>query len=153
GKAPLTLSVGGKNPTGVWVYAREGGKPAVIALGESVFRDTARPVAGFRDKSVLAFDRKSVTAVDLDVDGSKMPLESHDDGRWKIAGPGPYPADAEVVGDALDKLSNAKVKEFVGEPRPLTPYGLDKPSSVTIWLGKDKDRTSKTLLFGKVDKA
>ena len=153
GKAPLTLSVGGKNPTGVWVYAREGSKPAVVALGESVFRDTARPVSDFRDKTVLAFDRKSVTAVDLDLDGSRMTLEAQEGGKWKIAKPGPYPADADVVADALDKLAGAKVKEFLGEPRPLTPYGLDKPSSVTIWLGKDKDRTSKTLLFGKVDKA
>src|SRR2546428_5149862 len=153
GKAPLTLSVGGKNPTDVWVYAREGSKPAVVALGESVFRDTARPVSDFRDKTVFAFDRKSVTAVDLDLDGSKMTLEVLEGGKWKIAKPGPYPADADVVADALDKLAGAKVKEFLGEPKPLTPYGLDKPSSVTIWLGKDKDRTSKTLLFGKVDKA
>ncbi len=153
GKAPLTLAVGGKNPTGVWVYAREGSKPAVVALGESVFRDTARPVSDFRDKTVFAFDRKSVTAVDLDLDGSRMTLEAQEGGKWKIAKPGPYPADADVVADALDKLAGAKVKEFLGEPKPLTPYGLDKPSSVTIWLGKDKDRTSKTLLFGKVDKA
>ncbi len=153
GKAPLTLAVGGKNPTGVWVYAREGSKPAVVALGESVFRDTARPVSDFRDKTVFAFDRKSVTAVDLDLDGSRMTLEAQEGGKWKIAKPGPYPADADVVADALDELAGAKVKEFLGEPKPLTPYGLDKPSSVTIWLGKDKDRTSKTLLFGKVDKA
>ena len=152
GRAPLTLAVGGKNPTGVWVYAREGSKPAVVALGESVFRDTARPVSDFRDKTVFAFDRKSVTAVDLDLDGSRMTLEAQEGGKWKIANPGPYPADADVVADALDKLAGAKVKEFLGEPKPLTPYGLDKPSSVTIWLGKDKDRTSKTLLFGKVDK-
>ena len=32
-------------------------------------------------------------------------------------------------------------------------FGLDKPSRVTLWLGKDKDRTSKTLLLGKVDPA
>ncbi|HWN93299.1 MAG TPA: DUF4340 domain-containing protein, partial [Verrucomicrobiae bacterium] len=153
GKAPLRLAVGGKNPTGVWVYAREGSKLAVVTLGESVFRDTARPVSDFRDKTVFAFDRKSVTAVDLDLDGSRMTLEAQEGGKWKIAKPGPYPADADVVADALDKLAGAKVKEFVGQPRPLGPYGLDKPSSVTIWLGKDKDRTSKTLLFGKVDKA
>src|SRR5437879_8458368 len=153
GKAPLTLSVGGKNPTGVWVYAREGSKPAVVALGESVFRDTARPVSDFRNKTVFAFDRKSVTAVDLDLDGSKMTLEVLEGGKWKIAKPGPYPADADVVADALDKLAGAKVKEFLGEPKPLTPYGLDKPSSVTIWLGKDKDRTTKNMLLHQIDKA
>jgi uncharacterized protein DUF4340 len=150
-KVPLTLAVGGKNPTGVWVYAREGSKPAVIALGESVARDTARPVADFRDKTVLAFDRKSVTALDLDLDGSRMTLEAEEGGKWRIAKPGPYRGDADMIMDALDKLSSAKVKEFVGTPKSVAAYGLDKPSRVTVWLGRDKDRSSKTLLMGKVD--
>ena len=51
---PLVLRVGSKNPTGVWVYAREGGKPAVITLSESIARDTTRPVADFRDRTVIA---------------------------------------------------------------------------------------------------
>ena len=52
---PLSLQVGSKNPTGVWVYAREGGKPAVVTLSESIARDTTRPVADFRDHTVVAF--------------------------------------------------------------------------------------------------
>ena len=76
--APLTLAVGGKNPTGVWVYAREGSKPAVVAIGDSVSRDVTRPVAEFRDRSLFTFDRRNVTAVDLDLDGSKMTLEAED---------------------------------------------------------------------------
>jgi Domain of unknown function (DUF4340) len=152
--APLTLAVGGKNPTGVWVYAREGSKPAVVAIGESVARDTARPAADFRDKTLLAFDRKNVTGVDLDLgDGSRMSLEAEDGGKWKIARPGPYRADADLVVDMLDKLGAARVREFETAPQPLATYGLDKPSRVTISLGKDKDRTSKTLLVGKVDTA
>ncbi len=150
-KAPLTLAVGAKNPTGVWVYAREGGKPAVIALGESVARDTARPVADFRDKTVLAFERRNVTALDLDLDGSRMTLEAEDGGKWRIARPGPYRGDADMIMDALDKLSSAKVKEFLGAPKSLAAYGLDKPSRVTVWLGRDKERSSKTLLMGRVD--
>src|SRR5262245_65565320 len=57
-----------------------------------------------------------------------------------------------MVGDFLDKLESAKIKEFVADSPPsLAPYGLDKPSTVTIWTGKDKDRASKKLLFGKDD--
>ena len=56
-----SLRVGSKNPTGVWVYAREGGKPAVMTLSESVARDTARPVADFRDAALIAFDRRNLT--------------------------------------------------------------------------------------------
>ena len=151
--APLTLTVGGKNPTGVWVYAREGSKPAVVVVGESVARDTARPVADFRDKTLLAFDRKNVTAVDLDLEGSRMTLEAEEGGKWKIARPGPYRADGDLVSDMLDRLGAARIREFEAAPKSLATYGLDKPSRVTIWLGKDKDRTSKTLLVGKADAA
>lgn len=152
-KAPLTLAVGGKSPTGVWVYARAGGKPAVVAIGESVSNDVARPVAEFRNKTLFAFDRRSVTGVDLNLDGSKMTLEPEEGGKWRIASPGPYRGDAELITDTLDKLASATVKEFLGSPKSLAPYGLDKPSRVTVWLGKDKDRTSKTLLLGRVDAA
>ena len=149
---PLTLTVGGKNPTGVWVYAREGSKPAVVALGESVARDTARPVADFRDKTLVAFDRKNVTAIDLDlVDGSRMTLEPEEGGKWKVARPGPYRADADLVSDMLERLAAARIKEFEAAPKAPATYGLDKPSKLTLWLGKDKDRTAKTILVGKVD--
>ena len=149
---PLTLTVGGKNPTGVWVYAREGSKPAVVALGESVARDTARPVADFRDKTLVAFDRKNVTAIDLDLgDGSRMTLEPEEGGKWKIARPGPYRADADLVSDMLERLAAARIKEFEAAPKAPATYGLDKPSKLTLWLGKDKDRTAKTILVGKVD--
>jgi hypothetical protein len=149
---PLTLTVGGKNPTGVWVYAREGSKPAVFVVGESVARDTARPLVDFRDKTLLAFDRKNVTAVDLDVgDGSRMTLEPEEGGKWTIVRPGPYRADSDLVVDMLDKLGAARIREFESAPKSPAAYGLDKPSRVTLWLGKDKDRTSKTLLVGKVD--
>ncbi len=151
--APLTLAVGGKNPTGVWVYAREGSKPAVVAIGDSVFRDVTRPVAEFRDRSLFTFDRRNVTAIDLDLDGSKMTLEAEEGGKWRIAKPGPYRGDADLITDMLDKLASATVKEFVGSPASLATYGLDKPSRVTLWLGKDKDRTQKTLLVGKGDAA
>jgi hypothetical protein len=151
--APLTLAVGGKNPTGVWVYAREGSKPAVVAIGDSVSRDVTRPVAEFRDRVLFAFDRRNVSAVDLDLDGSKMTLEAEEGGKWRIAKPGPYRGDAEMITEMLDKLASASVKEFLGPPKSPTAYGLDRPSRVTLWLGKDKDRTSKTLLLGKVDAA
>ncbi|MGH7349743.1 MAG: DUF4340 domain-containing protein, partial [Candidatus Rokuibacteriota bacterium] len=44
----------------------------------------------------------------------------------------------------------AKAIEFVDDaPKSLAAYGLDKPSRVTVWLGKDKDRSSRTLLVGQ----
>jgi hypothetical protein len=34
-------------------------------------------------------------------------------------------------------------------PKSLASYGLDRPARVTVWLGRDKDRSSRTLLVGR----
>lgn len=147
---PLVLRVGGKNPTGVWVYAREGAKPAVITLSESVARDASRPVADFRDHTVIAFDRKNVTGVDLDVDGDQIGLAADEPGKWRIVKPRALRADTDLVSEFLDKLEGAKAVEFVDDaPKSLAPYGLDKPARVTVWVGRDKDRAARTLLVGR----
>src|SRR6266478_4020668 len=128
------LVLGAKSPTGVWVYARETGKPAVFVVGDSVLRDTTRPVAEFRDKTVLALEQR--------------------EGRWKMIRPRALPADSDTVRDFLEKLRAARVKEFAADaPRSLEPFGLDKPVRLEIQTGRDKDRATKTLLIGRADPA
>jgi hypothetical protein len=150
---PLTLLVGAKSPTGAWVYAKEAGKPAIVTLSEVTARDVARPAADFRDKTVVAFDKKAVTAIDLEVEGQQFSVEAAEPGKWRIVKPAAYQADAEMIADLLDKLEGAKVKEFVADGAPLSRYGLDKPARVTLWIGKDKDRVSKAVSFGAADSA
>ncbi len=151
---PLILLLGGKNPTGVWVYARDGAKPAVFTVGEIALRDATREVSDFRDRAVLAFDRKSVTQVDLEFGGDRMSVAAGESGTWEIVKPQSYRADADLIADFLDKLSSARAKEFAADgPRSLAPWGLDTPSRVTLWIGRDKDRVSKSLLFGRLDAA
>ena len=148
----LGLSLGAKSPTGVWVYAREKDKPAVFVIGDSVLRDATRPAADFRDKTVLAFDRKQVTGLDIAGRDEALTLEAADGGGWKITRPVALGADADTVGEFLEKLGAAKVKEFVAEAPPsLAPYGLDRPVKVTLSTGRDKDRSSRTLLVGKLE--
>ena len=147
------LVLGAKSPTGVWVYAREADKPAVFVVGDSVLRDTTRPVAEFRDKTVLAFEQKDVTGLELALRDDKIALEQAD-GRWKLTKPRALPADADTVRDFLEKLRAARVKEFAADgPRSLEPFGLDKPVRLDIQTGREKDRATKTLLFGRADPA
>lgn len=153
GRAPLALLVGAKSPTGAWLFAKESGKPAVVALSEVVARDLAKPVTELRDRTVLAFDRKGVGQVDLQLSGEALTLESAEAGKWRLTKPRVLPADPDVVADFLEKLDGAKAKEFVEDaPRSLAPYGLDHPTTVTLWIGKDKERASRSLLFGREDK-
>jgi hypothetical protein len=151
---PLTLLLGGKNPTGVWVYAKTADKPAVFVLSDFILRDATKPFADFRDRTILAFDRKAVTGLEVNDKGQLLAAEPEGTTGWRITRPMPFKADEERIADFLDKLLFTKVKEFVVEAPPLLlPYGLDQPAQVTIWLGKEKDRTSQRLLLGKVDAA
>jgi hypothetical protein len=110
-------------------------------------------VGDFRDKAVLSVSRTSVTGVEIASGPEAIALEPEGQG-WKMTRPAPRPADSESVNDFLDKLGAARVKEFVAEAPPsLAPYGLDKPLRVAIHVGKEKDRATRTLLFGRVDEA
>jgi hypothetical protein len=153
GRAPLGLMVGGKSPTGAWVFAKEPSKSAVVVVSEILARDLAKPLSDLRDRTMLAFDRKSVSQVDVAVAGDSISLETPEAGKWRIVKPRPLAADADLVTDFLDKMEQAKAKEFVDDaPKSLAPYRLDRPATVTLWVGKDKDRAARTLLFGREDK-
>lgn len=149
----LALALGAKSPTGAWVYAREAQKPAVVALSESVLRDATRPLADFRDRTLLAFDPKAVSAFEVATREETLAVERAD-GTWRLTKPATLAADGATVDDFLDKLRQQKVKAFVAEsPKSLAPYGLDRPVRVAIHTGRDKDRATQQLLFGAVDKA
>src|SRR5436189_120249 len=61
----LGLQLGAKNPTGIWVYARETDKPAVFVVSDMVLRDVTRPLADFRDRTVLAFEARPGAGFEL----------------------------------------------------------------------------------------
>ena len=149
----LGVALGAKTPTSVWVYARERDKPAVFVLGESVLRDSTRPVADFRDRAVLTFDARSVTGFEVTLPDETLAVENTD-GVWRLTRPKAMRADSETISDFLDKVSAQKVKEFVSDtPTSRAPYGLERPTRLTIYTGRDKDRVGRTLLVGKVDPA
>src|SRR5882762_10109467 len=149
----LGLALGSKTPTGVWVYARETGKPAVVVLSDGVLREATKPATEFRDRTILTLDRNAVSGFDIAADGGSLAV-AHVDDAWRIIRPAALPADTEAVGNMFEKLTAAKVKEFVAEtPRSLATYGLDTPLRLTIHTGKDKERASRTLLVGRNDQA
>jgi hypothetical protein len=56
------------------------------------------------------------------------------------------------VNELLDKLSAAKIKEFVAEgSRGREAFGLDRPLRLTVRTGRDKDRADRSLLLGRFD--
>jgi hypothetical protein len=147
----LGLALGNKTPTGVWVYAREAGKPAVVALPDGVLREATKPASEFRDRTILSVDRKEVSGFDVTAEGETLSV-AHAGDAWRITKPKALPADTEAIGDMFEKLTAAKVKEFAAEAPPSrATYGLDRPMRLTIYTGREKDRASRTLLVGRAD--
>jgi hypothetical protein len=148
----LGLLLGAKNPTGVWVYAQERGKPSVFVVGDSVLRDATRPLADFRDKTILAFDRKDVTGLLVVTRDETLAVEPAGESGWRLTRPRALEADSETIAEFLNKLTTARIKEFVAEaPKSLQPYGLERPLRLSIHTGKDKDRATKELWLGSMD--
>ncbi|PYN08494.1 MAG: hypothetical protein DME06_16190, partial [Candidatus Rokuibacteriota bacterium] len=85
--------------------------------------------------TVLAFDRKDVTGLELVTREDTIDLERGDPRQWRITRPVTLPADADAVTEFIDKLQFGRVKEFVVEKPPsLAAYGLDRPVRVELWL-------------------
>ena len=153
---PHTLLLGEKTPTGVWVYAKQGDRPAVFLLSDLLLRDSEKKVSDLREKTILAFERKDVRGIEVKGRGQTLAAEGSASegsptGEWRVTTPQEVKADREKIFAFLEKLGG-KIKEFVEEsPKDLGRYGLDQPTRVTLWTGKEKDRTAKVLLLGKVD--
>lgn len=145
----LGLALGDRSPTGAWVYAREAGKPAVVALSDAVLTAAVRPLADLRDRTVLAVARPDVAGFEIAAADDTIVVERAGD-RWRITRPVTLPADEETIRDFLDKLGASRVTEFVAEaPRSLARWGLDRPLRVAIHSGRGETRVTRTLLFGR----
>jgi hypothetical protein len=148
------VRLGAKNPTGIWVYAQVEDKPAVVLVSDSLLRDAEKPVADFRDRTVLAFDRKDVKGLEVKTpSGQTVGVETKAGDDWRLTTPATLPADREQISSLLEKLKGAKIKDFVTETSPGSkspdPYGLERPLRLTLWLGEGKDRAAKTLRLGR----
>ena len=146
------VKLGAKNPTGIWVYAQEASKPAVLLVPESLLQSAQKPPSAFRDKTLLAFERKDVKTVEVRGPAGQALATAAAKGpdEWQLTAPFAAPADREAITGLLEKLRSAKIKEFVADAgkRPAD-YGLDRPTQLTVVLGEEASRTTRTLRFGK----
>jgi uncharacterized protein DUF4340 len=147
-----TVKLGAKSPSGIWAYAQEGAKPAVILVPEGILSDAQKAPSDYRDKTLLAFERKDVKAVEVRGPAGQVVaaagLRGTDD--WQLTAPLAAGADRDAIATLLEKLRAAKIKEFVTDaPKNLAEYGLDRPARLTLGMGEEASRTTRTLRFGK----
>ena len=147
-----TVRLGAKSPSGIWAYAQEGTKPAVLLVPEGLLKDAQKPPSEFRDKTLLAFERKDVKTVEVQGPAGQVVVAAGVKGadEWQLTAPLAAPADREAITGLLEKLRAAKIKEFVTDaPKSPAEYGLDRPTRLTLGVGEEASRTARTLRFGK----
>jgi hypothetical protein len=148
-----TVKLGAKSPSGIWAYAQEGGKPAVLLVPEGLLADVQKPPSEYRDKTLLAFERKDVKTVEVRGPAGQVVTAAAVKGadEWQLTAPLSVPADREALNGLLEKLRSAKIKEFVTDaPKSLAEYGLDRPTRITLGMGEEASRTARTLRVGTV---
>lgn len=145
------LRLGAKNPTGIWAYAQESGKPAVFLVPEGLLRDAQKPANDFRDHALLAFERKDVRSLEVAAPGRPaIAAALRDKDEWQLTAPMTVAADRDAISGLLAKLRDAKIKEFVTDaPKSPAEYGLDHPTRIGLTLGEEKARVTKALRLGR----
>lgn len=129
------------------VYVQRGGQPTVYTVSDWVFRDLNKNPADFRDKTVLAFDRDKITAIELKrKDGSHSRLVHGANKQWQVEGVEGKPAETTITQYVTD-LHDLKGYEIAADqPADLAQFGLDQPLLTVTVLGEENKPAGTVLL-------
>ncbi len=159
GKSLPAIRLGKAAPVGFSAYAQLEGSPDV-KLVPSIFQSgMKREVKDLRDKQVIDFKEDEVRSVEIAGGDATIELE-RDGTNWKIAQPKQLAADPNEVRSLLSSIKGVRAEDFVDEPAALEEYGLDKPRrKITVdlgkdthrelWVGAEKAKDSKNVLYVK----
>jgi len=148
--ASQSLLVGGSNDKKeVWV--KTSASPVVYTVGEWVGRDLAKPLADFRDKSLLRFEREAAKSIVVTrKDGAGFTLTRADDGNWSLD-KGDGPVAQSVLAQFFNDVATLKGYEIVADGvTDLAPWGLEPPAMAIAVRGADGADLG-TMLLGQRD--
>jgi len=129
------------------LYVQVGGQPTVYTVSDWVFRDLNKTAGDFRDKTLLAFDRDKISAVEAKrKDGGQFTLMRGDDKQWRLQGNDGKPNE-QNINQFLGDLHDLKGYEVVADhPSDVGPFGLDQPLLTLTVLGDNKQPVGTVLL-------
>ncbi len=132
------------------VFVQRGGQPTVYTVSDWVFRDLNKSSADFRDKTLLAFDRDKVTAIELKrKDGSHTKLVHGADKQWHVEDVEGKPAETAITQYVTD-LHDLKGYEIAADqPAALAPFGLDQPLLTVTVFGEENKLAGTVLLSAR----
>jgi Domain of unknown function (DUF4340) len=142
-----SLKLGGKDFTGVSVYAILDGAKDVALLPQTLLTSTATNVEGLRSHSVLHMIAGDIASFDLRNPSGDLSLTREKNG-WKFKRPEGAAGDVRDVNAFLSTVASATFTGVASEnPDNLAQYGLTKPV-ITFTAVDGKGKTA-TLLVGR----
>ena len=115
----------------------------MYTVSDWVFRDLNKTVGDFRDKTLLAFDRDKITAVDGEAQGRRVQAgarrrQASGARRQRRANPTSRPSTSSSA--TLHDLKGYEV--LADHPSDLAQYGLDQPLLTLTVFGEERSRRS-----------
>ena len=124
------------------VYAKVDDGAGVDLLPVAMLTDADKSVDDLRDKSVFSASQYEINSISLTNEQGQVTL-AKEGADWKIKSPVSADADESKVSSTLSRVTSARAKEFVKDPKSdLSAYGLDKPKiAVTARLSSGGEQT------------
>ncbi len=120
-----TLQIGDETPTGTSIYAKKGGSNEVLLVNSLARSYAKKEVYDLRDKIILPFKLERVKQFRYQTAQQDITCQKIEANQWNLLQPINTKADSDKIQSFLQRLINAKAKEFVEEvPEDLGQYQL-----------------------------
>ena len=146
-----TLVVGQESPDHKGVYARRGTTSQVVLLPKDFWKGLPTAINGWRDKTLLQYDREHITRLELTAPQSTIHITRSGVRQYTLEQPLRTQGDSDTIFSLLGDLKELKAKDIVADaPQALSPYGLDEPRlRITVQEEQpNQAATQHTILFG-----
>lgn len=131
------------------VYVKTEARPVVYAVNEWTYTNLDKSLGDLRDKTLLAFDAETVSAIEVArAGGDGFTLARDADKTWRLEGSSEKPSETKISQFARD-LRDLKGYEIAGDDvADLAPFGLASPA-LTIAVRGENGNPAGTLLVGE----
>ncbi len=128
GRAPLVLTVGkARQDQPSLVYAKISDVPSICSIDKAILALQAVKVDSLRDRRLCHADPAAIVTIMAREGDSKLVMVKDESGRWQIAEPFRFKADAQAVGGLLRAICNVKVVESAGDGQTNGLNGVIPP--------------------------
>ncbi len=157
------IHLGQDTPVDYLVYAKWSDQNEAFLTSRSLRFGIDKKVADFRSKDVFHFKISEVSQIEIENSGAEgfirqklSFLKEANSQNWKTSGTPQAELDEAEVSSLLEKISTAKVVDFVSEdPKDASKYGFQRPFVQWNIAGQkwklsgiqDKDKKEKKLKF------